>query len=116
MKLQTPTGGLTSEEHQLVKVLIAKNLVRYVGPEQKPAIHKIQDISAAMQLAAMAYFELTGVGIDLIQRWGEEAIREGKFNWTDEIGWYDRWPWKLVWPVFASIVTTLVVQWIRGGK
>jgi hypothetical protein len=114
LKLRNRECDYTEEELQLARVLEGRGLARFVGPDQSPKFLGIEETYQHMQLAALAHYVLTGMGEDFVLRHPEAELRGGRFILPGETPWYDRWPWKLVWPALVSIVTTLFVQAIRG--
>lgn len=105
--------GLTAEENQMARVLEGRGLTRYVGPDryQPPGRNiAITDLHEVIQMAANAYFALTGAGEEMVLKVGEQNLLAGKFLLPSDPAWYDRFPYKLLLPaivsVFVSIVTT----------
>ncbi len=114
LKLQKKEPDFTEEEWQLAKVLEGQGLAKYLGPDPSPKIMPIEEVQKQMQLSALATFVLSGMGEDFVLRNSEDKLRDGKFLLPTETAWYDSWPWKLVWPALVSVITTLIVQAIRG--
>ncbi len=119
VKLKKQDFGFTQEEWQLAKVLEARGLAKYLGPDQSPKMMSIEEYSRHVQLCAVSHYVLTGNGEEFVRTYTEEQLLAGGFLLPGETPWYDRWPWKLVWPavvsVITALVTTLIVQAIKGS-
>ena len=119
VKLKKQDFGFSQEEWQLAKVLEAKGLTKYLGPDQEPKMMSIEEYSRHVQLSAVSHYVLSGSGEEFVLRYTEEQLLAGRFLLPGETAWYDRWPWKLVWPAVVSLitalVTTLIVQVIKGS-
>ncbi len=115
VKLKKQDYVFTQDERQLAKVLESKSMARYLGPEQGPKVISTEDYHKHVQLSALSYFVLTGVGEEFVLRFTEEQLLSGRFLLPGEAPWYDRWPWKLLWPAIVSVITTLVVTAIKGS-
>jgi hypothetical protein len=119
VKLKKQDYGFTQEEWQVAKVLEGKSLTKYLGPDQGPKMMSIEEYSRHLQLSALSHYVLTGNGEEFVLRYTEEQLLAGRFLLPGEMSWYDRWPWKLVWPaivsVIAALITTLIVQAIKGS-
>ena len=115
VKLKKQDFGFTQDEWQLAKVLEGKGLAKFLGPEQGPKFMSIDEYSRQAQLAAQSYYVLTGAGEEFVLRYTEAQLLAGSFLLPGETPWYDRWPWKLVWPALVSVVTTFIVTAIKGS-
>lgn len=115
IKLKKQDFGLNQEEWQLAKVLEGKGLVKFLGPDQGPKIMSITEYSKQLQLAALSQYVLTGIGEELTLRHTEEHLQSGRYLMPGESAWFDRWPWKLIWPAIVSIITTLIVYAVKGS-
>jgi hypothetical protein len=119
VKLKKQDFGFAQEEWQLAKVLEGKGLTKYLGPDQGPKMMSVEEYSRQMQLSAVSHYVLTGAGEEFVLRHTEEQLLAGRFLLPGETPWYDRWPWKLIWPALVSVITalitTLIVQAVKGG-
>jgi hypothetical protein len=113
VKLSKSEYSLTQEETNLAKVLESRALVKFIGPDRIIKPMSLADSVSNIWAAGLAHFEITGAGTELIAQYGEQALVSGRYLFPGETVWYDRWPWKLLWPAIVSIITTLIVTWIK---
>jgi hypothetical protein len=110
LKLKKQDFSLGEEELSVAKFLADKGLTKYVGPDQSPQILGIEDVHPHMQLAALAHYQLTGLGEEFVQRYTEGQLASGSFLFPGEPPWHDRWPWKLLLPGLVSLVVSVIVN------
>ena len=120
VKLKKQDFGFTQEEWQLAKVLEAKNLTRYLGPDQGPKIMSTEEYSRHINLSRGLALCTHRRRRKFILKYTEKQLLAGQFLLPGETPWYDSWPWKLVWPavlsVITALITTLIFQAFKGPE
>ncbi len=69
VKLKKQDFGFTQEEWQLAKVLEAKSLTKYLGPDQGPKMMSIEEHLRHVHLSAVSHYVLTGSGEEYVLRY-----------------------------------------------
>lgn len=104
-------GHLFGEEIPIANFLIGQGLVQYIGPPKVSAkIVSAAELANEMQVAALAYYELSGLGEGFVQKYNEAQLSSGRFLFPEEPAWHDRWPWKYLLPAAISLVVSLIVN------
>ena len=113
LQLREGGAGLSEKEWALAKALEGMGLVEYFGPDPRPRISTPADAWRDVALAANAVFRLSPRGHDLVARYSAADLQAGRYLLPGEVPWYDRFPWKLVWPAIVSIVMAVLTVLLK---
>ena len=114
--LRTKNGYPPAELVAAIKYLEDAGLARFRGTRIEPGtMMSIAEYSDRVISASQAYYELTGHGEALVAKHTDAQLLAGKFALPLETKWYDRWPWKIVWPAVVSLITGVIGALIVHG-